>query len=1356
MLKINMRSTMIQRTQIINTTQINNIQFGIQSDKDIVSKSVCVINKPTLAVEPGSVYDPKLGCVENNARCETCNETVWTCTGHFGHIDLNVPIILFYKQVVTMLKIFCFKCHRLLCTKEELELQGVRGYEKIIAHLSTKISFCGNCKAPHCEIKYDPNDNVITAVYKLKNTVETSPLKPEAVKMIFDNIPNEDVAILGVDPKMFHPKHLVLTKFPVIPTCCRPRMITADNISDDDLSISLVEIIKANNLLHRDTSNEKARAVIKFKTLTYCDNSRGKAVHNTNHKPMTGIKERMNKKTGHVRQNLMGKRCDKTARTVVGPDPTLRMNEVAVPEEIANMLTVPEYVTHLSRDRLTELVNTPGKASVVIRKNGTRISVPTATVRLGTYLNHGDQIVRDGKTITVTDCKMEIRKGDVITRPPKDGSGQAKKIPTILPQKKKMTLEIGDKVERFLKDGDFVLLNRQPTLHRNSMQGMKVVVKPGKTLRVNLAIVTGFNMDFDGDEGNMFVEETMEARAELEYNSNAIYNILSAQSNKPEMVIVQDSLLGAYKMTEKIQHMSRAHFMKCMMHITHDYDYLDRLQQIRAIRNEPNDVYTTHALFGFIFPPTFHIDYPNLTIQHGVVTSGFFDKSTLKGGSKLTLIRVLCMEYGVDVTARFIDNIQFLTNGWLELNPFSVGIQDCLIGDPQKKEEIKNITQKYFLEASNVSKSTDHPQIREARVNCSLNKAKDIGLKIAKEALKLDNNFISTVTSGSKGDYFNIAQITGLLGQQNINGHRPAPTLSNKRRTLIHYPETIDNPALKYRSRGFVASSFIEGMHPDEMFFHAMTGREGMTKTAMGTATSGYIQRSIVKINEDVKIEYDGTVRDAKKNIYQFAFGNHGFDPAKVDINEDKGEVYPVNFERLAAKLNRGDGPDNDRTNEAKVLTREEIEDIVEGCVWRSNIPEVIHDQMRRKQDGVLRRELNKIKLVPDKYEDFKRYIITKYNACRATPGECVGIIGAQSIGERQTQTTLNTFHTAGKLQQSGVTRLEEILNISKKVKVKTCVVYFKTRYETSDTLRKAVGCSLVGLHFGDLYKTKPSMEMDGTSAMLEFELDKKTMFTNRLNTYKIAKAICEREEEIFNKCQCIMGPTSIKVVFKTQKIFNEYVTALNKVLVCGMEGVTAMHLDYNDGEWLVVTEGSNLKKMLAHPLIDNKRLYCNDLWEVYECLGISAVRKMLFDDLKKVVKGVNTLHIQLLVDKMTYKGKPCPITRYTMRNNDVGPLSKATFEESTDILLSAAMKTEVENNAGVSAAIISGNQPKAGTGFMGLLVDYQKIIDAAIDGYGEGDAVQQPEKDGVEEKMMIGDGVLEEGDVDYVPDDDF
>lgn len=835
----------------------------------------------------------------------------------------------------------------------------------------------------------------------------------------------------------------------------------------------------------------------------------------------------------------------------------------------------------------------------------------------------------------------------------------------------------------------------------------------------------------------------MESRAELEYLSNAKYNILSAQTNKSEMVIVQDSLLGAYKMTYKFQPMSKGDFMQCMMSVDHDYNYQDRLEVIKHVWNKFNPDkkstnYFTHALFGFIFPSDFHMDYDNdsgLKIVNGVVVSGYFDKSSLKSDSN-SLIRLLCMEYGPDVTSRFIDNIQFLTNLWLTMNPFSVGIQDCLIGDASKLKQIKDTVYKYFLEANKVSTSTDHPQIRESRINCSLNKAKDIGLKIAKNALKSDNNFISTVTSGSKGDYFNIAQITGLLGQQNLEGKRPTPTIDNKKRTLIHYPRVIVNdPARKYRSRGFVASSFIQGMKPDEMFFHAMTGREGMTKTAMGTATSGYIQRSIVKLNEDLKIEYDGTVRDARKNIYQFAFGNHGFDPCKVNIDETKGIAQPVDIERLSNRLNKrcfeslpygpgstervqksAESQKGKKIEVKKWLTAAEIEEIVNGCkrVASKKMPQKIIEQIQSRQNIVLKNELEKIKLFPKKYEEFKNYIITKYHSAQASPGECVGIIGAQSIGERQTQTTLNTFHTAGKLQQSGVGRLEEILNMTKKLKNKTCILYFKEHYKTSDDLRKAINSSITGLHFSDLYTEEPQVYYDKEqNVVFDFNFDSKILYNNHLNTFKIATAVLNEMIE-FTDCQCSIKPTGLVIKFQEGELktqLDEYQASLDKIQVCGMKGVSAAHLDHDGKEWLIVTEGSNLKKMLAHPLIDNKRLYCNDFWEVYECLGIAAVRKMLLKDLKKAVCGVNTLHVQLLVDKMTFKGKPCSITRYTMRSNDVGPLSKATFEESTDILLNAAMKTEVENNAGVSAAIISGNQPKAGTGFMGLLIDYKRLM---------------------------------------------
>lgn len=474
-------------------SQVTSIQFGILSDIDIKNMSVCLINKPSLIIEDGSVYDKRLGCVQNDELCETCQENIWKCPGHFGHINLNIPIVLFYKQCIPMLKCFCFYCHRLLCSSEELKLNGVKGYEQTIKYVS-KMTSCGFCNTAHPEIRFNIAESIISAHHKFKNEKTLREITPTIMKQVFDDISDDDVRLLCIDPTMFHPRNLVLTKFPVLPTCCRPRMITPDNISDDDLSIILVDIIKQNYIIENESENkekyDKAIVAIKFRTLTYCDNSRGKAVHNTNHKPMTGIKERITKKTGHVRQNLMGKRCDKTARTVVGPEPTLKLNEVAVPPEIANILTIPEYVTPLSIEQLTKVVN-ENRASLIIKKNGTKISVPNATLKRGTHLQHGDIVQRDDENLIVTNCKMELKLNDIVTR-----NGES--IPTSFPEKKEVKLDIGDKVERYLKDGDYVLLNRQPTLHRNSMQGMKVVIKPGKTLRLNLSIVAGYNMDFDG------------------------------------------------------------------------------------------------------------------------------------------------------------------------------------------------------------------------------------------------------------------------------------------------------------------------------------------------------------------------------------------------------------------------------------------------------------------------------------------------------------------------------------------------------------------------------------------------------------------------------------------------------------------------------------------------------------------------------------------------------------------------------------------------------------------------------------------------------------------------------------------
>lgn len=1279
------------------TRQIESIQFGILGDQDILDMSVCTVDKTSLVVEQGSVYDPRMGCTRNDAVCATCKENIWKCPGHFGHINLNTPIILFYKHAVTHLRLFCFKCHRLLCTKEELKLNNIsQNYDSVVSFVS-KLNSCSRCNSSHPDIRLNITDTTIVAQHKFRNKKTMRTLTPLIIKQVFDDVPDEDVELLGIDVTMFHPKNLVLTRFPVIPISCRPRMVTADNDSDDDLTISLIDIIKQSHILlttQDEAKREKAIEAIKFRTLTYCDNSRGKAVHNTNHKPLLGIKERISKKAGSMRQHSMGKRCDQTARTVVGPDPTLKLDEVAVPKTIANNLTTPEYVTPFNIEQLTELVNA-NKASTIIKLTGTRISVANALIKRGTHLNHGDMITRGSKTFEVVNTGMALLPDDVITR-------NGKKIPTILPSKKHITLEIGDIVERYLQDDDLIILNRQPTLHRNSMQGMRVKIKPGKTLRVNLAIVKGFNMDFDGDEGNGLNPQTLESKAELAVITNAKHNILSAQSNKPEMVIVQDSLLGAYLMTKNpVTQMEKGDFCNCLLHTNafERYDYAERLEFIREKRGEAG--FTAPMLFGFIFPEDFHLDDPKLVISFGVLVKGALDKTWL-GATRQSLIYLLGMEYTEDETASFIDNVQFLTNAWLDYNPFSVSIKDCLIDDEGKKKEIGAVVNKYFIEADQVAKVTDHPQIREARINCSLNKAKDIGMRLAKETLKPDNNFIQTVTSGSKGDFFNIAQISGLLGQQNLMGERPAPTLDNNRRTLIHYPRIIPDTDRIYESRGFISNSFIDGLNEKEMFMHAMSGREGMINTSKKTAVTGYNQRKIIKLNEDLSVQQDGTVRDAKKNILQYAFGNHGFDPSKVTF--DKGNVArPVNIVRLCKRIN-GDA-------EGQFLTDEDIEDIVSRCKWKTAMPDRIFERIWGKIEDTLRKDLECVKTIS--VDRLSAELERKFHKARATPGDSVGIIGAQSIGERQTQTTLNTFHTAGKLQTSGTGRFEELLNMTKNLKVKTCTVFFTEKFKTAEELREKVGSSLVGFTLGDIMSGEPEIDVSNpVSIAFRYEFDVKKMYNNRLVPTKVAIAI----EDCYEDSVCKITSKGVTVIIKKYPGVNDHSYAqhvrpnIEGTFVSGIKGIKAVHLDYSDGEWYCVTEGSNLKKLLAHPLIDNDRIYCNDFWEVYECFGISATRAMLRKEFKKVTGGVNDLHINLLVDKMTRKGKPMAINRYTMRTDDVGALSKAAFEESDLMFTEAALRTETDRNEGVSAAIICGNQPRVGTGSCHLLIDTAKL----------------------------------------------
>lgn len=908
-----------------DTLEIDSITFGIYSAEEIRKMSVCKLDSAKRS-GPNSVYDPRMGSTDTASICETCKSNAINCPGHFGHIELNEPIIhpSYYRRVVSILSCICMKCSRLMITKDQIFLDGMNKYkgekrfQKILEKLK-KVDICCHekCGCEKPKIKFNPTESSISMVYEDKSKGKTSVVMTvDEIKKVFENIKDEDVELMGINPRLSHPKNFILTCLPVLPPCDRPYVKADGNMCDDDITIQYTEIIKANNSLMKfeenstgksreaaETKRQKALASIKFRIATTFNNSQGKAKHTTNGRAVKGIKERLAGKDGQIRNNMMGKRCNYTGRTVIGPDPTLKLGQLAVPEEMAKTLTVPIRVTSFNKEHLQNLID-EGKVDTLLKPDG-ETCINLERYRLGTRLVHGDIIHRNGNKIIVEGMGVKVQKGDKVER-----NGEF--LENLKPCNRKYKIDIGWIVERKLKDGDYVLLNRQPTLHKGSMMAMEVVIKSYKTLRMNLAICKSFNADFDGDEMNIHVPQSLEAQVELQLLSAAQWNMISAQSSKPNMCIVQDSLLGAYRMTRGNQKITKAQFFNISEKLELKVPLMKRINHIRNILKQKGkkvQCYNGKGIISLFLPLDLNYekknnadpDEPVVKIWRGVMYEGTLDKSVL-GSAHNSLIQVINKEYGAEAAAYFIDCVQFSTNNWLLVNSFSVGLGDCLVNDERKQEEISDVIQKCYIEADSIKSTTTHPGIRELRVNAALSKAKDIGLRIAKESLSKDNNFLSTVISGSKGDYFNIAQITGLLGQQNLSGQRVPLTMNNGRRSLVHYPfENIDSH-MEYESRGFIASSFIKGLNPREFYFHCMSGREGITDTAMGTATSGYMQRRIVKLTEDIKIEYDGTVRDVVGNVYQVSYGEDGIDPTTtVKVGESQ---EACNISRLVDKLN--------------------------------------------------------------------------------------------------------------------------------------------------------------------------------------------------------------------------------------------------------------------------------------------------------------------------------------------------------------------------------------------------------------------------------------------------------------------
>lgn len=431
--------------------EIETINFGLYGPDEIIKNAVCKITETKLFGD-NSLYDRRMGVLEDDKKCGSCKMGHILCPGHFGYIQLNTPILhpLYHRQIISFLKCFCFSCYRFVLTKEHLYLDSILKYRgsarfNIILEKIEKIDNCQHqdCLSSRSKIIYNISENVIEISSK-HNTGDKAVLTDYDVKKIFDNVRDEDVELLGFNPKMTHPRNLVLTCIPVIPPCSRPYVISDGKMSDDDLTLTYLEIVKANNSLDSkdmtESKENKHIMTIKFRLKTLMNNSSGKAKHNTNQRPFKGIKERLTGKDGIIRNNLMGKRTNQSGRTVIGPDPTVRTDEMVIPEEIANTLTISEMVNALNINYLKDIVANKKANYILSKSNGKKIHIKYST-----------------------DIKHEIKIGDV--------------------------------VERHLQNGDMVILNRQPTLHKCSMLAKRVIIRPYKTFRFSLASTKTFNAD---------------------------------------------------------------------------------------------------------------------------------------------------------------------------------------------------------------------------------------------------------------------------------------------------------------------------------------------------------------------------------------------------------------------------------------------------------------------------------------------------------------------------------------------------------------------------------------------------------------------------------------------------------------------------------------------------------------------------------------------------------------------------------------------------------------------------------------------------------------------------------------------
>ena len=893
--------------------KIEQINFGLMSPEDIRKMSVVTVEYPDTYGDDGfpiekGLMDPRLGIIDPSLVCRTCGFKGGDCQGHFGSIELARPVIHvgFGDVIHKILRSTCNECGRILLNDEQIEYfktkidEAMENKESINSILKEVYKVakrelktmpeegeevdlkhcCPHCGAPQEAIILDKPVTIRQGDYKLT---------PSEVRERLERITDDDAFILGVNSEVARPEWLVLTVLPVPPVTVRPS-ITLDTgeRSEDDLTHKLVDILRINQRLLENMEAGAPQLIVEdlwellqYHVTTYFDNE-ASGVPPARHRsgrPLKTLTQRLKGKEGRFRSNLSGKRVNFSARTVISPDPNISINEVGVPEMIAKEVTVPVYVNDWNIDEIKGYIEN------------------------GPDVHPGANYVINGNTKRrVTEETKEFILENI---------------------------EPGYIVERHLKDGDMVLFNRQPSLHRMSMMAHEVRVLPYKTFRLNLCVCPPYNADFDGDEMNMHVFQTDESRAEAKSLMRVQEHILSPRFGGPIIGAIHDHISGAYLLTrtgvefteeEALQIIRKSHlaippFKSGQWILKYDPDFGEE----SYIFKDKGDKWTGKELFSLLLPNDLNLSYSaeiskcpvvypaedaTVVIKNGILEQGVIDESAYGSFSGKILDKIV-KEYGPGRAKEFLDRSTDLAICGIMKTGITTSLNDEEIPQEaqdrinehlnKKMEEVDMLVQSYEEGYLQALPGRSLEETLEMKIMQVLGEARDMSGSIAENYLTMgkqseddpydhvmavENHSVVMARTGARASMLNLTQITACVGQQAVRGGRIERGYLN--RTLPHFKKG----ELGAKAKGFVHSSYKSGLDPIEFFFHAMGGREGLVDTAIRTAQSGYMQRRLVNALQDLQVKPSGLVTDNQGNVIQTMFGEDGVDPAKSDFGK--------------------------------------------------------------------------------------------------------------------------------------------------------------------------------------------------------------------------------------------------------------------------------------------------------------------------------------------------------------------------------------------------------------------------------------------------------------------------------------